>query len=175
MAIEVLTILGYDLSCDHSGGVKMRKMDRFETFVGLLNASAKSIQRMKARKMRDYGLTSAHTNCICRLEAAGEDGLNQMELVQQEMMDVSQISRVLRELTEKGFVKIDGAAGKYRRRYSLTEQGIAAAQEIREAIYETLNAVSGEIPQAALDDFYKTFTEISESLARVEETFMQEG
>lgn len=85
----------------------------FESFAGLNGAAMKSIQRIKTQKMKKYNLSSAHTNCICRLESAGSEGLTQTELVRQEMMDPSQISRVLRELTAKGYVQPDGEEGRF--------------------------------------------------------------
>lgn len=148
--------------------------ERFELFVVLTSNVQKSIQRIKMHKMKKYGLSSAHTNCICRLESVGERGLTQMELVRQEMMDASQISRVLRELTEKGYVRVDGESGKYRRRYSLTESGMVVAEEIREIIQEVNHYVSGKIPMEDLKIFYRTLNRISDSLSRAEEVYLKE-
>ena len=108
----------------------------FEAFAGLTGSATKTIQRFKAQKMKKYGLSSAHTNCICWLARAGEEGLTQTELVRCEMMDPSQVSRVLRELSDKGYVRPGGEEGRYRRRYSLTEQGRQAAREIQGIIEE---------------------------------------
>lgn len=148
--------------------------NRFEMFVGMNANAMKSIQRIKAQKMKKYGLSSAHTNCIYRLESAGDKGLNQMELVRQEMMDPSQISRVLRELVEKGYVRLDGESGRYRRRYSLTQLGEETAKEIHEIIDEVREFVSRDIPRADIEVFYRTFKEICESLNRAEAVFGQE-
>lgn len=146
--------------------------DRFEMFVGLLGIASKSIQRIKAQKMRKYGLSSAHTNCICRLESAGDAGLTQMELVRLEGMDASQISRVLRDLMAKGYVQVNGSDGHYRRQYSLTEEGKAIAQEIREIILTVNNYVSKSIPEKDIEIFYQTFGEICASLNEAEEVFL---
>lgn len=148
--------------------------NRFELFVSLTGSAMKSIQRIKTRKMRKYGLTSAHTNCICRLESAGERGLTQMEIVRQEMMDASQISRVLRELQNKGYVKVNGAVGRYRRRYVLTESGMVVAQEIRNIIQEINGFVSGGIPREDVQVFYRTLHTICESLAEAEKVYTDE-
>lgn len=148
--------------------------ERFELFVVLMSNVQKSIQRIKMQKMKRYSLSSAHTNCICRLEIAGERGLTQMELVRQEMMDASQISRVLRELIQKGYVQVDGESGKYRRRYSLTDTGMVVAEEIRDTIREINHYVSGEIPMDDLKTFYRTLNRISDSLNRAERVFLTE-
>lgn len=146
--------------------------DRFEMFVGLIGNASKSIQRIKAQKMKKYGLTSAHTNCICRLESAEPAGLTQMELVRQEGMDASQISRVLRELMAKDYVQVSGEEGHYRRRYSLTEQGLSIAKEIRGIIITINDFVSKSIPEEDIEVFYQTFREICASLNRAEEIFL---
>ena len=141
-------------------------------FVGLIGNASKSIQRIKAQKMKKYGLTSAHTNCICRLESAEPAGLTQMELVRQEGMDASQISRVLRELMAQGYVQISGEEGRYRRRYSLTERGMSIAREIRKIIVTINDFVSSSIPDEDIEVFYQTFREICASLNRAEEIFL---
>lgn len=144
----------------------------FEIFVGLNGNALKSIQRFKARKMRKYGLTSAHTNCLCHLLLAEEGGLTQSELVQQEMLDPSQISRVLRELIGKGYVAIDGEEGKYRRKYLLTHEGRRIALEIGEIIKEICRYVSRDIPEQELDAFHETFRKICDELRSAEAIFM---
>ena len=133
----------------------------------------KSIQRMKAQQMKKYNLSSAHTNCICRLETAGEDGLNQMELVRQEMMDPSQISRVLRELSDKGYVQLSGEEGRYRRRYSLTSEGKKIAAEIRRLVDEIREFVIRDIPQEDIEAFYRTYESICMGLSRAEESYLK--
>lgn len=147
----------------------------FESFAGLNGAAMKSIQRIKTQKMKKYNLSSAHTNCICRLESAGSEGLTQTELVRQEMMDPSQISRVLRELTAKGYVQPDGEEGRYRRRYSLTEKGEEIAREIGGIIQEIHGFVVRDIPTEDIETFYRTFEEICEGLSRAEEFYLDKG
>ncbi len=145
--------------------------DRFEMFVSLTGTAMKSIQRIKAQKMKKYGLTSAHTNCICRLESAGENGLTQMQIVRLESVDPSQISRVLHDLMDKGYVQINGEEGRYRRRYSLTDEGIRIAHEIREIILEINDYVSHDISGEDIEQFYGTFKIISDRLIEAEKNF----
>lgn len=140
----------------------------FETFVGLTNTAMKSIQRLKVQKMKKYSLTSAHTNCICRLETAGKEGLTQTDLVRQEMMDPSQISRVLRELGAKGYVQLSGEEGRYRRRYSLTSIGEEIAVEIRSIVEEIHDFVIQDIPLEDIEAFYRTYEAICAGLERAE-------
>jgi len=149
--------------------------ERFEVLVVLTNNILKSIQRLKMQKMRNYGLTGAHTNCICRLEQAGEEGLTQLELVQREMMDASQISRVLRELMEKGFVQVDGDEGRYRRHYSLTEEGRVIAQDVRAMIKEVSDFVMEGISVQERERFFKVLARLSENLMKAEAYYLEEA
>jgi len=145
----------------------------FEAFAGLTGSATKTIQRFKAQKMKKYGLSSAHTNCICWLARAGEEGLTQTELVRCEMMDPSQVSRVLRELSDKGYVRPGGEEGRYRRRYSLTEQGRQAAREIQGIIEEIRDFVIRDIRPEELAAFYSAFEKICEGLKRAEEVYLE--
>ena len=146
----------------------------FEMFMGLTNTAMRSIQRLKVQKMKKYNLSSAHTNCICRLEAAGSEGLTQTELVRQEMMDPSQISRVLRELGAKGYVQPSGEEGRYRRRYSLTAEGETIAAEIRSIVEEIHEFVVRDIPEADIEAFYRTYEVICAGLNRAEAQYLKE-
>jgi len=149
--------------------------ERFEVLVVLTNSILKSIQRLKMQKMRNYGLTGAHMNCIYRLEQAGEAGLTQLELVQREMMDASQISRVLRELMDKGFVKVDGDEGRYRRHYALTEAGLVIAQDVHAMINEVNDFVMDGITLPERESFFKTLAHLSENLMKAEDYYLAEA
>lgn len=148
------------------------ELRHFELFVSMTGKSLKSIQRFKARKMKKYGLSSAHTNCLYHLLLAGEDGLTQMELVRHEMTDPSQISRVLRELIVKGYARLDGEEGKYRRRYMLTDEGLRIAQEISGIIDEICTYVCRDIPEEEVETFYRTFQVICDELQSAEEIYL---
>ncbi len=132
----------------------------------------KSIQRIKAQKMKKYDLSSAHTGCICRLAEAGEAGMTQMELVRMEMIDPSQISRVLRELIAKGYAIQDGEEGRYRRRYILTEAGMEIGREIKAIIEEIYNFVCRGISQDEISSFHETYRVICNSLNDAEQVYL---
>lgn len=143
----------------------------FETFACMTGSATKTIQRFKSQKMKKYGLTSAHTNCMCWLEHAGEEGLTQTELVRQEMMDPSQVSRVLRELEAKGYVRLGGEEGRYRRRYSLTAEGREIAREICSIIEEIRGFVIRDISAEEQEIFYRVYGKICEGLKQAESVY----
>lgn len=141
---------------------------RFAQFSGLISSAAKSIQRLKLARMEAFHLSAAHTNCLCRLSTEGP--LTQMELARQEGMDRSQISRVLRELTSRGYVQSENRSG-YKRRYQLTLSGEETAREIGHIILEVNRFVSDAIPAADLEVFYRTMRTITENLGRAVERY----
>lgn len=140
---------------------------RFILFTGLINGTMKSIQAMKMMKMERYGLSAAHTNCLCRL-AERPEGLTQGELAELEMMDKAQVSRVLRELEQKGYVARDSGAGAYKRRYVLTSLGVDTTAEMERILLSLNLYVSRDIPEGDLEVFYRTMTTIAENIAEVE-------
>lgn len=137
-------------------------------FVALNHGVQRSLQRVKSQKMREFGMTSAQANCLCLLLAAGETGMTQSELVQQVMLDPSQISRVVRELIGRGCVVVNGEEGKYRRRYLLTDAGRSVAKQISAAVEEVCQYVCRDIPEGEMVAFFDVFQKICDELRNVE-------
>ena len=125
-----------------------------------MTSAAKSVSKLKAAQMDAFSLSGAHTNCLCRLHEAGS--LTQGELTRLEQMDRSQVSRVLRDLAQKGYVASDTQAG-YKRRYTLTPAG-----------EQTNRFVSDAIPDADIEVFYKTLTTITQNLQLAVEKYGRE-
>lgn len=146
---------------------------RFILFTGLITGVMKSIQAMKMMKMEAYGLSAAHTNCLCRLAEAPQ-GMTQGELSRLEMMDRAQVSRVLRDLEDTGYAVREAGDKAYKHRYRLTARGEETTREM-EAILLALNRyVSRDIPDEDLAVFYRTMTIIAENISRAE-ALMAEG
>ncbi len=135
---------------------------RFELFMGLLGSASKSIQRLKAARMGDFDLSAAHTDCLWCLADAAPEGISQTHLAERLGMDRAQISRVLRDLAQHGYV---AAESGYRRPYRLTEAGARVAAQIAQVVREVNRYVSENIPAADIRCFYRTFGVIAERLA----------
>ena len=136
---------------------------RFIQFSSLVGSVTKSIQSMKMEKMAHYGLSAAHTNLLCHLAESGEEGMTQGELAQAELMDKAQVSRVLQNLEEKGYVRQRPGKGLYKRRYTMTAEGRAVTDEM-EAILLAMN----RFVSRDLVVFYRTFGIIAQNLSRLE-------
>ena len=150
------------------------KESRFELFDGLIASAGKTLQRIKTNKMEKYGLGSTHTICLCKLGKAGEVGVTQKELTEQESIDRAQVSRVLRDLELEGLVYTVGASA-YKKRYCLTEKGQKIAAEIHDIILEINRYVSEDISAEEIAVFYRVMQVIDGNLKKAEEKFCQKG
>ena len=147
---------------------------RFELFDGLIASAGKTLQRIKTDKMEKYGLGSTHTTCLCKLGKAGEVGVTQKELTEQEGIDRAQVSRVLRDLEQAELVEAVGSSA-YKRRYCLTEKGKQITDEINGIILEINRYVSKDIPVEEIAVFYRVLQEINGNLKKAEKKFCYEA
>ena len=144
---------------------------RFELFSSLISSASKSIQRIKAEKMKKYHLSAAHTACLCRLADAKEQGLTQGQLSALESMDRAQISRVLSDLLHREYVSVLDSDKQYKKRYVLTSAGSEITREIRAIILDINCFVSQAIPDEDIQIFYRTLRTIAGNLEQAVETF----
>ncbi len=140
----------------------------FETFSGMIGSATKSIEKIKNRKMSEYGLTGTHTICMRRLFDAPE-GLTRTELAAYCAVDRAQITRVIGELLAKEYVAEIGNGSRYRKRCTLTEKGREVTAEINDLVARIHGHVSGGIPKEQLVVFYETLEEICEKLRTAED------
>ncbi len=139
--------------------------NRFELFDVSVSLICKSIQKIKSEKVLQYGLKSSHVLFMVQL-GRSEDGLTAAELSEVGHVDKAQISRVISELTSKGYVtkKSLHQGQKYKNKLKLTEAGRRVTHEINEIIVNVLETVSGSIPMSDLEVFYRTLFTISDNL-----------
>lgn len=133
-----------------------------EVFLVRLTSITRSIQRLKTAGMEKYDLSAAHTVCLCCLLEHPE-GMTQMALVRQMDMDKAQVSRVVRHLALRGYVRPMGATA-YRGRYGLTVKGWEAAKEVAEQVGRIHRFVRASIPEEELAIFNRTLAAIDERL-----------
>ena len=143
---------------------------RFELFDGLIASAGKTLQRIKTDKMEKYGLGSTHTTCLCKLGKAGDAGITQKELTEQEGIDRAQVSRILRDLEQEGLVYATGNSA-YKKRYCLTEKGKTITDEINDIILEINRYVSREISAEDIAVFYRVMQVIDGNLKKAEAKF----
>ena len=140
----------------------------FEAFSNLVGGAMKSLEKLKAKGMGEFGLSGTHTMCMRQLYEA-PSGLTRTELARRCGVDRAQITRVIGELLTTELVLEVGNGSNYRKKCVLTDQGRAVALEINELVTRVHHFVSGEIPEERLSVFYETLAEICENLKRAED------
>lgn len=148
----------------------MINIDRFEKFSKTINQLSKELKKIKYMHMSKYGLGSVHTMCIISLgetpcQTAGD-------LMTGEEVDKSQMSRVIKDLCEKEYIKpIDGQKRKYRIQYELTEAGKKIADEIRQKAVNIVRFVDEGIPPENIMTMYFTLEKICSNIIKAQEEF----
>lgn len=142
----------------------------FEAFSGLIGNATKSLERLKARGMGEYGLSGTYTLCLRQLYE-NESGLTRTNLAQRCGVDRAQITRVISELIAKELVVELGSGSNYRKKCILTEKGRTVTAEVNELVQKIQDFVSGDIPKERLAIFYEILAQICENLRRAEEFF----
>ncbi len=140
----------------------------FEVFLGMAVNALRSIERIKAKQMSEFGLSGTHTICMRRLFESPH-GLTRTELAARCGVDRAQITRVIGELIAEDCVSEVGSGSHYRKKCVLTEKGRAVTDRINTLVTQIQEQVSGSIPREELAIFYKTLAEICDNLKRAEE------
>ena len=144
--------------------------DRYERFSQMIVGATKSIYRIKHKRMLKYGLMSTHTTCL-RLLYENPLGLTKKEIADNCDMDKAQITRIVKDLVDKAYVRSDATEKAYNRKFFLSESGREITEEINEIVLAVNEYVSGEISAHELEHFYKIFETINENLRKAEEIF----
>lgn len=146
----------------------LEQRDRFVDFSNLLYSAGKSLHRIKTRGMESYGLGSTHPFCLRALYAHSE-GMTRTQLATACSVDKAQISRLVSELVELGYVTEASKGAGYRKKVVLTDRGRTVAEDMDAKVNRVLEYVSGEIPYEEIEQMYKTMSRICENLKKAEE------
>lgn len=140
----------------------------FEAFNGLIGNASKSLEKLKAKGMGEYGLSGTYTLCLRQLYASPE-GITRTQLAHRCGVDRAQITRVIGELIEKELVAELGNGANYRKKCVLSDKGRALTADINALVTKINTFVSGNISKERLELFYETLNEICENLKKAEE------
>jgi MarR family transcriptional regulator for hemolysin len=140
--------------------------ERFVPFILYTERIAKNIKRLADAKMEPYGLRSAHVMCILQL-AKSEKGLSSAELSVACGVDKAFVSRVTTELTEKGYIIRSGAAGKYKTKFVLTDEGLKIYDLLQDLLCKFIGKINKNTPIRKLEIFYEVLGSIDDGLAQI--------
>ncbi len=148
--------------------VSQVEQDRLDQFMTLVVSASRSVTKLKSRYMNEYGLGSTHTMCIRSLYTSG-DGLTRTKLADVCELDKAQVSRIVNELSEKGYVTEGPGATNYKRKVRLSEKGMQIAEDINSIVLRINQFVSGDLTQDEIFAFYDVFGKICDKLKQAEE------
>ena len=100
---------------------------KYEQFAGSVLCLSRCIQKIQQTEMAKYGLKGAHAQCLVAMLRYPE-GITVTQISELCDKNKAAISRAVRELAEKGFVRRDGE-NSYRAPVVLTEKGREALQK----------------------------------------------
>lgn len=148
--------------------------NRYEAFTLLVSSISRSIRRIKADAVAEYGLKSPHVTCIYYLYK--QPAMTAAELCELCDEDKAAISRSLLYLEENGFLtreastptrRARGSAKHYRAALTLTEKGEDVARHIAERIDCVLEQVSCGVSDGDRAILYRVLEQIDHNLLQM--------
>lgn len=143
--------------------------ERFEDFIGLIDALHREIQRIKASEAKRLGFKGADVMCLYYLAQAPE-GLTSAELARRIDVSRAAISRTISRLEEGGLVKVglsETETTRYRVPVVLTGQGYEATRPIHDIIEHVLTETEGVLSQPQRAQMYKSLNQVLRSLKKI--------
>lgn len=130
-------------------------IQRFEDFMSLINTAYKGLQKIKSHEMGNLGLKGSHVMCMFYL-GKSEEGLTSGELCEKCREDKAAISRNLKFLAEKGYVKLEESEDKkYKLKNVLTPEGKEVYKKLEMLIIGCVNQFGVGLTEKERTTFYK--------------------
>ena len=140
--------------------------ERFETFTVLIMRISRSIKRIKAEEMAEFGLKGPHVSCLYYLSRCGE--MTAAELCERCDEDKAAISRSLDDLEKNGYIACASGTGKrYKSPLRLTEKGREVGCAIGEKITRIVDAASEGLSEEERRTMYRALARISGNLESI--------
>ena len=140
---------------------------RFETFTLALSEITSSWNKIAAEELTPYGLKGGYVVYLIALFKSTE-GLTAANLSEMCNRDKAEVSRAVRALESKGFLKRDlTKSGNYRAKITLTEEGRNITHEIRERIKLIVETAGTGLSEDERESFYTSLDMISKNLKKI--------
>lgn len=142
--------------------------ERFLMFYQSFEKVLKDIKKKEKSYMSEYGLRSVHMGCLLRIMQS-EKGMTITQLAKASGTDKALISRVIKELTQDGFVttKTAGEDKTYNKKYYLTEKGANIASDINEDIGGYMEDAREGIPDDEMQRFYDVLAILTKNISEI--------
>lgn len=148
--------------------MQINKVDRFASFILLIDAIHKSINKIKTDIVPEGTIKSVHTMWLYEL-LRNPSGLTATEIAAKTMIDRSLVSREITALIRGGFVKSDSVNAKrsYNSVITLTQKGKEVAEQIANSALEVQNEVSHNVSADELISFYSVMERLYKNIVSI--------
>ena len=148
--------------------MQINNVDRFESFILLIDAIHKCINKIKTDIAPESAIKSVHTMWLYEL-LRNPEGLTATEIANKTMIDRSLVSREISALMREGYVRSASSEGKrnYNSVITLTEKGKALAEEIAVSALEIQNKVSYDVSGDELSVFYSVLERLYSNIEKI--------
>lgn len=137
---------------------------RFEDFTAAISGIYRDIQKIERDEMESYGLKGAYAQYLLALSHSS-DGLSAAELCEVCDKDKAAVSRVVAELESKGL--LCRREGQYRVRLCLSEEGMKAADYVKERACIAVEAAGKGLSDEARRCLYSSLYTVAENLKTI--------
>lgn len=142
-------------------------MDLFQTFTVQIAEIGRSIQRIKAEEMKEFGLKGLHVSCLYYIYIQRE-GITLKELCELCNEDKASVSRSLTQLKKDGYIVSENEEGRrYKSLLKLTDKGAAIGARVKEKIDRVLSEIRTDLDPKEEIIFYKNLRKICENMNRI--------
>ncbi len=142
--------------------------NRFLMFYQSFERVVKDIKRKEMSYMSEYGLRSVHLRCLLRINQS-EKGMTITQLSKATNTDKALISRVVKELSNDGFLENKNAKEEksYNKKYYLTEKSEKIASDINGDMIRYLAQAREGIPDEDMHKFYEILARLTQNISTI--------
>ena len=143
-------------------------LNRFTKFSLLIAEIDRCWHKLAAEEMAKYGLNSPHAVYLNTLYDAGAAGITAAQLGELCCKNKGDVSRMVAILSQKGLVeKVAVGNNLYRAKLILTEEGIQAAQHVRNRAAVAVELAGSGLTEEERNIFYSALAQITANLQRL--------
>lgn len=136
---------------------------RFERFLVALSGINRSWHKIASDEMEKYGLKGSYAIYLVTMLRYPE-GITSAQLSEICDRNKADVSRSVSELENKGLAERDSESSRYRALIKLTDDGRAAAEQVKRMANIAVEIAGMGIPEERRELFYKTMELISSNL-----------
>ncbi|MBQ8184477.1 MAG: MarR family transcriptional regulator [Lachnospiraceae bacterium] len=142
-------------------------IDRFERFSYAILEISRHWHKITADEMEKYGLKGSHSIYLLTMYRY-PDGITAPQLCELCGKDKSDVSRMMSIMEQKGLVKKEGIhQNLYRGTFKLTEEGMAAAQYVRQRASLAVEIAGKQLTDEKRAVFYEALEQIASNLRSI--------